>query len=51
MADRPEQRPRRGPFRPPQALAYSRANIYQRGENAVSQTIPEIELAVDNILG
>ena len=35
----------------PQASAYSRANIYQRGENAVSRTIPEIELAVDNILG
>jgi len=35
----------------PQASAYSRANIYQRGENAISQTIPEIELSVDNILG
>lgn len=35
----------------PQGSAYSRANIYQRGENAVSQTISVISIPVDDILG
>lgn len=35
----------------PKESAYSRSKIFQRGENVVAETIPEISLSVDEILG
>lgn len=35
----------------PKDAAYGSLKTYQRGENAVSETIPEINLSVDEILG
>lgn len=35
----------------PKDEAYSRSKTFQRGENAVSETIPSIEIPVDDVLG
>lgn len=35
----------------PKGSAYSLSKTYQRGEDAVSETVPELNLPVDNILG